>query len=97
MATKMENPVGVNFAIFRSNPWRQFTELLHICCKDTNIHENVENKISDFWLHKAQNVKMPITYIVHIKIYVISVQKEQKWKQIAVCYKCCDTKMVLLR
>ena len=57
MATKKENRVGVNFAIFRSNPWRQFIELLEICCKDTNIHESVENKISDFWLHKAQNVR----------------------------------------
>ena len=46
MATKMENHVGVNFAIFRSNPWRQFIEL-H-CCKDTNIHEFVENKIPIF-------------------------------------------------
>ena len=47
-ARKMENRVGVNFAIFRSNPWRQFIVLLEICCTDTNIHENVENKISDF-------------------------------------------------
>ena len=45
------------FAIFRSNHWRQFIVLLGICCEDTNIHENVENKISDFWLHKAQNVR----------------------------------------
>ena len=57
MATKMENWVGVNFEIFGSNPWRQFIVLLEICCKDTNIHENVENKISDFWFHKAQNVR----------------------------------------
>ena len=57
MATKMENRVGVNIAIFHSNPWCQFIELLVICCKDTNIHESVENKISDFWLHKAQNVR----------------------------------------
>ena len=56
MATKMENRIGVNFAIFRCNLWRQFIELLEICCKDINIHESVENKISDFWLHKAQNV-----------------------------------------
>ena len=51
MATKMENRVGVNFAFFPSNPWRQFIVLLEIYCKDTNIHGNVENKISDFWLH----------------------------------------------
>ena len=57
MATKMENRVGVNFAIFGINPWRQFIELFEICCKDTNMHEMVENKISDFWLHKAQNVR----------------------------------------
>ena len=57
MATKMENRVDVNFAIFRGNPWRQFIVLLEICCKDTDIHENVENKISDFLLHKAQNVR----------------------------------------
>ena len=57
MATKMEYRVGVNFAIFRSNPWNQFIVLLEICCKDTNIHENVENRIFDFWLHKAQNVR----------------------------------------
>ena len=57
MATKIENRVGVNLAIFRSNPWRQFIVFLEICCKDTNLHENVENKISDFWLHKAQNVR----------------------------------------
>ena len=57
MAVKMENQVGVNFAIFRSNPWRQFSVLLEICCTGTNIHESVENKISDFWLHKAQNVR----------------------------------------
>ena len=57
MATKMENRVGVNFAIFRSNPWCQFIVLLEICYKDTNIHEKVENKISDFWLRKAQNVR----------------------------------------
>ena len=44
----MENRVGVNFAIFRSNHWHQFIELLEICCKDTNIHESVENKISVF-------------------------------------------------
>ena len=50
----MENRVGVNFAIFRSNPWRQFIVLLEICCKDTNIHENMENKISNILLHKAQ-------------------------------------------
>ena len=59
MATKMENRFGVNFAIFRSNPWCQFIVLLEICCKDTNIHENVENKISAFWLHKAQNFRLP--------------------------------------
>ena len=58
MATKMENRVGVNFAIFRSNPWRQFIVHLEICCKDTNIHENVENKISDFWLKMSD----PVTY-----------------------------------
>ena len=57
MATKMEDQVGVNFAIFRSNPWRQFIELLKICCKETNIHKNVENNISEFWLRKAQNVR----------------------------------------
>ena len=56
MATKLEHWVGVNFAIFRSNPCRHFIELLEICSKDTKIHESVENKISDFWLHKAQNV-----------------------------------------
>ena len=55
MVTKMENRVGVNFSIFRSNPWRQFIVLQEICCKDTNIHENVEKK-NDFCLHKAQNV-----------------------------------------
>ena len=53
MATKMETRVGVNLAIFRSDHWRQFIVLLEICCKDTNIHENVENKIFDFWLHKG--------------------------------------------
>ena len=57
MTTKMENRVGVNFAIFRSNLWRQFIEFLEIYCKDTNIHENVENEISDFWLNKAHNVR----------------------------------------
>ena len=57
MATKIENRVGVNFTIFHSNHWRQFIELLEICCKNTNIHESVENKISDFWLHKAENVR----------------------------------------
>ena len=59
-------PINVNedgksgwceFVIFRSNPWCQFIELLEICCKVTNIHESVENKISSFWLHKAQNVR----------------------------------------
>ena len=39
------------FAIFRSNPWRKFIELLEVCYKDTNIHET-----ADFWLQKAQNV-----------------------------------------
>ena len=48
MATMMENQIGVNFAIFCSNPWRQFIELLEICCKDTNIHESVENKNFQF-------------------------------------------------
>ena len=62
MATKIENRVGVNFAIFRSNPWRQLIVLLEIYCKDTNIHENVENKISDFRLHKAQNVRACHSY-----------------------------------
>ena len=57
MVTKVENRVGVNFAIFRNNPWRQFIVLLEICSKDTYIHKNVKNKISDFWLHKAQNVR----------------------------------------
>ena len=57
MATKMENWIGVNFAIFRSNPWRKFIELLKICYKDTIIHKSVVNKISNFWLHKAQNVR----------------------------------------
>ena len=47
MATKMENRVGVNVAIFRSIPWDQLIVLMAICCKDTNIHENVENKISE--------------------------------------------------
>ena len=56
MAAKMENLVDVNFAIFRSNPWRQFIVLLEICWKDTNIHEKMENKISDFYPHKAPNV-----------------------------------------
>ena len=65
MATKMENRVGMNFAIFRSNPWRQFIVLLEICCKDTNIHENVENKISYFWLHKAQNVRACHIYLIN--------------------------------
>ena len=51
------NWVCVKFAIFRSNPWRQFIVLLEICCKDTNIHDNVENKIFHFWLHKAQHVR----------------------------------------
>ena len=51
--TKMKNRVGVNFAIFRSNPWRQFIVLLEICCKDTNVHESVENKISHVLLHKG--------------------------------------------
>ena len=70
MATKMENRFGVNFAIFRCNPssWRQFFELLEICCKDTNIHESVENKISDFWLHKAQNVKACHIYLLYYSI-----------------------------
>ena len=45
MATKMGNRVGVNFAIFRSNPWSQFIVVLEICCKATNIHEHVETKI----------------------------------------------------
>ena len=27
------------------------------CTSAVKIHENVENKISDFWLHKAQNVR----------------------------------------
>ena len=53
----MDYRVGVNFAIFRSYLWRQFIELLEICYKDTNTHKNVENKISDFWLHMAQNVR----------------------------------------
>ena len=53
----MENQVGVNFAIFHSNPWRLFIMRLEICCTDTNIHESVENKISDFWLDKVQNVR----------------------------------------
>ena len=57
MATKMENRVGVDFPILCSNPWRQLIVLLEICCKDTNVHENVENKIFDVWLHKAQNVR----------------------------------------
>ena len=45
MATKNENLVGVNCAIFRSNTWRTFVELLEICFKDTNIHERVKKKI----------------------------------------------------
>ena len=60
MATEMENRVGMTFAIFRSNPWCQFIVRLKICCKADNIHENVENvenKISNFWLRKAQNVR----------------------------------------
>ena len=51
---QMEN--RLMFAIFRSNPWRQVVVLLEICSKG-NKHENMENKISDFWLHKAQNVR----------------------------------------
>ena len=50
-----KNWVGVKFAILRSNPWCQFIVLLEIGCKDNNIHENVENKIFDLLLHKAQN------------------------------------------
>ena len=65
MARKIENRVGVNFAIFHSNPWRQFIVLLKICCKDTNIHENVENKISDFWLHKVLNVRACHIFAAH--------------------------------
>ena len=73
MTTKIENRVGVNFAILLlllfwlfffffcffscSNNWLQFIVLLEICCKDTNIHETEENKISDLWLHKAKNVR----------------------------------------
>ena len=60
---KMENLVCVNFAIFRSYHWHQFIELLEICCKNTNIHESVENKISDFWLHKVQNVRVCHNYV----------------------------------
>ena len=41
------------FCYFRSNPWRQFIVLLEICCKDTNVHESVENKISHVLLHKG--------------------------------------------
>ena len=62
MASKMENRVGVKFAVFRSNPWRQVIVLLESCCKNTIIHENVENKISDFLLHKAQNVRACYNY-----------------------------------
>ena len=53
MATKMENRVGMNFAIFRCNPWRQFIELLEICCKDTNIHEVWKTKFPIFWLQQC--------------------------------------------
>ena len=54
-----EGKIGLVWILlfFGSNPWRQFIELLEICCKYTNIHESVENKISDFWLHKAQNIR----------------------------------------
>ena len=64
MSTKLENRIGVNFAIFRSTPWRQFIELLEICCKDTNIHKSVVNKIFEFWLHKAQNVRACHIYLI---------------------------------
>ena len=76
MATKMENRVGVNFAIFRSTPWRQFIELLEICCKDTNIHESMNNKISDFWLHKAQHVRVCHIQCVHVRSYAIILSSE---------------------
>ena len=62
MATKMENRVGVNFAIFRSNPWRQFIELLEIYCKDTNIHESVENKFQIFGSIRLK-MSQPVSYI----------------------------------
>ena len=64
---KMENRINVKFAVFHSNPWRQVIVLLKNCCKDTNIHENVENKISDFWLHKAENVRACHNYIERTK------------------------------
>ena len=71
MATKMESRIGVNFAIFRSNHWRHFIALLEICCKDTNVHEDVENKISDFWLHKAQNRACHINYSIYPASYLL--------------------------
>ena len=79
MATKMENRVGVNFAFFRSNPWRQSIVLLEICCKDTYIHESVKNKISDFWLNKAQNIRACHNYFIIYTYFVFF---------IIVCYVC---------
>ena len=63
MASKMENRVGVKFAVFRSNPWHQFIVLLESCCKNT-IHENVENKISDFLLHKAHKDLFHLKFMI---------------------------------
>ena len=40
----MEIRVYVKFAILRSNPWRQFIELLEICGKDTDIHKKKKKK-----------------------------------------------------
>ena len=62
MATQMENWVGVNFAISRSNPWRQFIVLLEICYKDTNIHENVKKNP----IFGSIRLKMsePVTYSI---------------------------------
>ena len=49
------------FCYLRSNPWRQFTELLEICCKDTIIHESAENKFPIFGSILRLKMSEPVT------------------------------------
>ena len=61
MAIKMENRVGLNFAIFRSNPWRQFTVLLEICVKTLIYMKVWKTKFPIFGSIRLK-ISEPVTY-----------------------------------
>ena len=68
MATTMENRVGVNFAIFRSNPWRHFKSAVK-----TLIYMKMWK--TEFPIFGSIRLKMsePVTIIIYPKAFLMQI------------------------